>query len=418
MRRLAFILSSAVLVFACLPIAAQDTAAIQAAPSANATVSGRVTCADTNQPARFAAVQLIPEKLQPTQVSDWSNVKNEKDIAKLLAKSMNQTQKGTGLSAVSSMDGSFEMANVPAGTYFVVAQLKGYLSPLTALSAEDMYSPKADAISRIQASAEKIVVQDAPVRVDVRLERGGSISGVIRYDDGSPAVGVTPVRMVMQEDGKWKADSFNPGGQQANATDDRGHYRISGLAKGKYAIKAELPAFQSIIGLGGVQSLHNNIGDALVVYSGGVFREKEIKPIEVGHGEDVDGIDIVFPIDNLHVVSGTVTAKTDNHPLNFGLMSLNDPETKDSLRHTKIEEDGSFQFNYVLEGQYELATVHAGDTDKNATGGTFVQMVNPDFLKKYKGSSMQINVKGDQTGLVVQVDSQPTAGTPAKPPTP
>ena len=417
MQRLIFVLSTAVLAFSCLPDAAQEQAAPQTAPPANTTVSGHVTCGDTNHPARFAAVLLIPEKPQPTQTADWANVKNEKDMAKLLAKNMAQTRKGTGLSAVSTIDGSFEMPKVPAGTYYVAAELKGYLSPLSALSTGERMTGGEDAVKKIQAQAEKIVVQNAPVRVDVRLERGGSISGVIRYDDGNPAPDVKAIRMVMEEDGKWKVDTFNPL-MPATTTDDRGHYRISGLPKGKYAVRADLPTNQSTSGLGsGSFDMHPNTGDALVVYSGGVLREKDIKPIEVGAGEDIDGVDLVFPVDNLHLVSGTVTARADNHPLNTGWVSLNDAETKAVVRHTQIEEDGSFKFNYVPEGQYQLRTSRAGDTDQNAAGDTF-QMINPTFLKKYQDATIPINVKGDQTGLVVQLADQPAAGTPSKPPTP
>ena len=416
MRRLVFILSCAALVFSCLPAAAQEQAVPQTAPPAYSTVSGHVICGDTGNPARFAAVQLIPEKPQQTQTTDWANVKNEKDMAKIIAKNMSQTQKGSGLSAISSIDGSFEMPKVPAGTYYIVAQLSGYLSPLSALSTGDRMNGGAGVIKQIQAQAEKIVVQSAPVRADVRLERGGSINGVIRYDDGSPAANVKAIRMVLQEDGKWMVDTFNPL-EPAPTSDDRGHYRISGLAKGKYAVKAELPWQQIVGGLGtSSNDIHSNSGDALVVYSGGVFREKEIKPIEVGAGEDVDGVDLVFPIDNLHVVSGTVTAKTDNHPVNSAWVSLNDLETKASLRHTQIAEDGSFQFNYVPEGQYELAINHPGDADKNVPGGAL--MWKPTFLKSYQDVTIPIEVKGDQTGLVVQVADQPAAGAPATPPTP
>jgi len=418
MRRPVFILVSAALVSFCLPAAAQEQPSTQTAPPATTTVSGRVTCGDTGLPARFATVQLIPEKQQQTQTPDWASVKNDKDMARLLAKNMSDTQKGTGLSAVSMLDGSFEISKVSAGTYYVVAQLNGYLSPLSALSTGDRMMGGADAINRIKALAEKIVVQDAAVRVDVRLERGGSLNGTIRYDDGSPAAGVTPVRMVLQEDGKWMVDTFNPL-VPATTTDDRGCYRISGLAKGKYAVKAELPWNQIVSGLGpGSVNIHSNFGDALVVYSGGVFREKEIKPIEVGSGEDIDGVDIAFPIDKLHVVSGMVIAKTDNHPLNGGWVNLKDDETKATLRHTKIEEDGSFKFNYVPEGRYLLVTSQAGDMDKNAPGGAMVQMLNPKFLKNYKDSTMPIEVKVDLTGIVVQVADQPAAGAPAKPPTP
>jgi hypothetical protein len=417
MHRLVSLLSGAVLAFSCLPIVAQEQAAPQTPPSPSAAVSGRVICGDTNHPARFAAVLLIPEKPQPTETSDWANVKNEKDLAKHLAKNLSQSRKGTGLSAVSAIDGSFEMPKVPPGTYYVVAELKGYLSPLSALSTGERMSGGADAVKKVQAQAEKIVVQDAAVRVDLRLERGGSISGVIRYDDGNPAPDVKAIRMVMQDDGKWKVDTFNPS-MPATTTDDRGHYRISGLPKGKYAVKADLPTNQSTSGLGpGSIDMHPNYGDALVIYSSGVFREKDIKPIEVGAGDDVDGIDLVFPVDNLHLISGTVTDKTDNHPLNAGWVNLNDAETKKMLRHTQIEEDGTFRFNYVPEGQYQLAISRAGDTDKDAPGGV-IKMVNPTFLKTYQDATLPIEVKGDQTGLTVQLAEQAAAKTPAKPSTP
>ncbi len=171
---------------------------------------------------------------------------------------------------------------------------------------------------------------------------------------------------------------------------------------------------QSIRGLAGAFNSQYNVGDALVVYSGGAFREKDIKPIEIGAGEDVDGFDIAFPIDDLHVVSGTVTAKTDNHPVNAGWVSLNDPETKAMLRHTKIEEDGSFKFSYVPEGQYELK-IGAADTDKSAPEGAYAQIFNPTILRKYQDANLPIEVKGDQTGLVVQVADKPAAETPTKP---
>jgi hypothetical protein len=178
-----------------------------------------------------------------------------------------------------------------------------------------------------------------------------------------------------------------------------------------------LPTTQAIQGLAGSFDSHFNMGDALVVYSGGVFREKEIKPIEVGAGEDVDGVDIVFPVDNLHLVSGTVAAKTDNHPVNYGVVNLKDAETKERLRTTMIEEDGSFQFNYVPEGHYELLSSHAGDTEKNASGNGAL-MWNPTFLRSYQDATIPIEVKGELTGLTVQVTDQPAAAAPAKPTTP
>lgn len=135
----------------------------------------------------------------------------------------------------------------------------------------------------------------------------------------------------------------------------------------------------------------------------------------MGIREDVDGIDLVFLIDNLRAGSATVTAKTDDHSVNSIWVSLNDVETKASLRRTKLEADGSFKFNYVPEGQYPLVTMRACDTDKNAPADPIVQMANPQFVKSYKDLIMPIDVKNDMTGLTLQVVEQPAAGAPAKP---
>ena len=88
------------------------------------------------------------------------------------------------------------------------------------------------------------------------------------------------------------------------------------------------------------------------------------------------------------------------------------------MRRTKLEEDGRFKFNYVPEGQYKLVTSRAGDIEKNGSPSAMVQMMNPQFLKKYQDATVPIEVKGDLTGLTVQVADQPAATTPDRPPSP
>jgi hypothetical protein len=47
---------------------------------------------------------------------------------------MTAMMKGSNLSAITGLDGSFSLDKAPPGTYYVVAQLPGYLSPLSQLS--------------------------------------------------------------------------------------------------------------------------------------------------------------------------------------------------------------------------------------------------------------------------------------------
>jgi hypothetical protein len=367
-------------------------------------VTGHVVCGDTNQPARFATVQLISEHPDAATVFDFDAMAKDPDYEKSIGKAMAVVMKGgnSNLSAVTGLDGGFTMDKVPAGTYWVVGQFAGYLSPLSQLSPMERSRATADALKAVQAGAEKIEVQpNQAIRVDIRLERGASISGTIRYDDGSPAPGVMPMLMTLEKDGKWK-DLGTTSAIPVNS-DDEGRYRLFGLLPGKYAVKATLPTTQVSMGLGAMPSVHLSMGDMLMVYSGGALHEKDIKPVEVGSGDDVSGIDVVFPIDNLHTISGSVVAKTDSHAVNSGWVSLEESDTKTQVRGVSIEQDGSFRLNYVLEGQYILKVAGAADKEFSGIGGGLAFTIAGKTLKAYGPAEMPITLKNDSTGLVLQV---------------
>jgi len=411
---------SAFFLFPCLflsSIPAFAQPATTASTASPAQVSGRVTCGDTGQPARFATVQLIAENPNKDPIVDPASMGKNPDFQKAMAQAMTAMMKGSNLSAITGLDGSFSLDKVPPGTYYVVAQFPGYVSPLTQFSMMERMKADDATLKAVKESAEKIVLApNQPAHVDLRIERGASLSGVIRYDDGSPAPGVNPVLLKLQDDGKWK--QIGTGAIMPSTSDDRGRYRIFGIAAGKYAVKAALPTTQASIGLGGGAgsvSLHMNTGDALEVYSGGVLREKDLKPVEVGPGADVDGVDIIFPLDNLHTVSGSVVAKVDGHPVNTGMITLMDPDGKTTVRTAMVEQDGTFKLNYIPEGQYVLHAAGAADMEPGSAPSSPANPLSAlgmlwrfKPLKSYGDAELPITVKGDSAGLSLQV---PDAGS-------
>lgn len=403
--------ASALLLF-CLaaPVCAQQ-ATPAAPPPVYGQVSGRVFCQDTGLPGRFAGVQLLAEQPSQAPLIDPSTLGKNPDLSKILAAALSVAMKGSNLSTVTGIDGTFSLAKVPPGTYYVIPQLPGYRSPVSGFSARELMKSDAATLTAVEAAAQKIVVQPgAQTSVTVEMERGATLSGTIRYDDGSAAPGVTPTLMIQDKDGKWK--ELGTPGSLATVTDDRGQFRFYGLAAGEYAVKATLPVTQALIGVGPHSlSMHMNMGDALVVYSGGAVRERDIKPIEVGDGEQHAGVEVTFPVNGLHVISGSVSAKLDNHAVNAGTVELQDPGTKATIRMTMIGEDGTFHFNYVPEGSYLVKVTNAADTESrpgaDAGGGLLGQMMNSKVTREYGTAEMQISVTGDVNGLSLQV---PDAG--------
>lgn len=386
------------------------------APSAFGQVTGRVICGDTDQPGRFAMVQLIPEKHDPAAFTDVGQLAKNPDMEKALTVVLSNMMKGSGLSGLSTLDGSFTLDHVPAGTYYVVAQLPGYESPLNQLSQMERMKSSADTLKAVEAVAEKIVVQaNQPARVELRLERGSSLSGIVHYDDGSPAPGVMPILMTQDAAGKWKDLSLT---MLPTPTDDLGHFRFYGLLPGKYAVKAALPTTQASIGLGAQSiSMHMSTGDALVIYSGGALREKDVKPVEVGSGDSVDDVELTFPLSDLHRITGTVVAKSDGHPVNAGMVSLLDPDSKTSMRTAMIGRDGTFQFNYVPDGQYTLQVSGASDTEAKNPGADmetdFARLLNGKVVKSYGSLEQPLLLKADAPDLTLQVPDSTAKNPPS-----
>jgi hypothetical protein len=367
-------------------------------------VTGQVLCQDSGLPARFATVQLVSEKSQQNPLPDPTKMGNNPDLAKLMAKAMAAAMKGSNLSTVTGMDGSFSLDKVPPGTYYLIAQLPGYRSAISALSQSERMKADADILAAVGNMAQKIVVAGgASTSVNLSLELGATISGKVSYDDGSPAPSVTPTLLILQKSGKWKELQVS---MLPVVTDDRGQFRFFGLPAGKYAVKATLPVSQPVAGLGSV-SVHMNLADALVVYHSGVLREKDIKPIELGDGDHKDGIEVVFPINGLHSISGTVVAKFDKHPVNSGTIQLLDPETKAAVRTGEIIEDGTFKLGYVPEGSYLLTVSAAADAErKNAdtpAAFDFGRSTNIKIIRSYGAAEIPLMVSGDVNGITLQV---------------
>jgi hypothetical protein len=364
--------------------------------STTGTVSGSVTCADTNAPARFAVVTL---ERMPEEVS--ASGKKEKEEA-----GMNPT-------ATTDMEGRFFLDKVPAGHYYAVGKLAGYLNPLAQFS-EQQLQKMSDETRKELAKAVPIVSVGANqgAAVSLRLEHASELSGTVLYDDGSPAVSLEVKLLHKDKDGKLvdlKMGVVNGWGLSGSTstTDDRGRYRMIGVPSGDYTVSASLPTQTfSLAGLFGDESLTvvGQEGGGLSIYYGDTFRKKDAKIAKVGDGDQVGGLDITIAGNGLHSIRGTAVAKLDGHPVSRAHVELLYADDRELVRTEEIgreneHEDGSFEFSYVPAGQYILRLVDAIDIEKIERHEFNSNFTDEKLIRRYDVAELPVTVQGDMNGI-------------------
>jgi hypothetical protein len=348
----------------------------------NGTVTGHVYCADTNAPARMARVRL--ESANDPQLHEGRNPNPSSDMP-------------VGGIVQTAIDGSFVIPNVPPGRYYVVPALPGYLSPRLNAEDDDDALPAA-ATGQPPVVIPKVDVQaDQAASIDVRLERGAAVSGTIRFDDGSPAVGIHIglVRIGQRKEKTSKSEDVGVRGNET--TNDLGRYRISGEREGEYMVEALLSHVDLVPTANRGTPFSDTLRSVLIVYSGDATRKSAAASFKLNPGEERTGEDITLPLGKLHTISGVVTAAGDGHPINSGNLALLSPEDKELVTDAEISSDGTFHIEAVPEGSYTLRILGAHDT---------MNISSEKVTHQYGGLEQPLKVEADIPNLVLSVPEQ------------
>lgn len=396
------LLSIALLLFVGLPVAgAQSTTAANPQP-ATGWVTGHVVCGDTQRPARLAEVRLVPAEAR----------KSSKAGGPAFAAGQNVSPVETDFT------GAYTVRGLRPGRYVLRVNLDGYITPLPQFDGKQMEQPDAGTQQRMAAELVYVDVRpQAEARADITLQRGAVIAGAVRYDDGSPAIGLGVSLLAADDANGWRPVQYT----YAN-TDGRGRYHFNSVEPGKYLVQANLSlnefsnsVMSSPTGDGTIiqMSMQKTVF-SLPIYSGDALRKTQATPIAVDAGAETDGNDITIPISKLHQVSGQVLGP-GGQTVNAGKVSLLWKDDGSEVASIDISRnDRQFVLPYVPEGSFTLKVENPREVTTievpNAAGTQLHLREQEKVVQRFGASEQPLVLTSDTQGVVMRVpEAAPTA---------
>jgi hypothetical protein len=276
---------------------------------------------------------------------------------------------GRRVTGRTDMDGSYTVQAEP-GDYYVTASAMGYASPVAEAAAR--LRSGASAADLLATLPQVHVAEAGGGTANISLDRGAVIAGKLQWDDGTPATGVnvsvqstnssvgapTDLTRVVSQLGGGFGGGF--GGFQMS--DDRGYFRITGLAPGSYWVRATMMTPAADAGAGMVQRM-----SSVVMYAPGKVRRTDAQTVTLKSGEERDDLQFVLDLSALHTVSGHVGA-TDQGNVAAGMVRLTDTQDSSLTRMGMIQPDGSFVVQWVPAGTYTLSVSNASSVPSPGFG--------------------------------------------------
>ena len=293
----------------------------------------------------------------------------------------------TRLRTETNADGIFEIHDVPDGRWVVHARKDGYVGG----SIVSLPGPLIEMVGGRSVTAP-----------DVRLDRGGAVTGRLLDARGNPMSGVTVVAMQLR---RLANGTVQPGGIGANSrTNDLGEYRLSGLAPGEHYVVAQTPP--RAMGIGAVLSTAPAPAASTYVttYFPGSSDAAIASPVTVVRGGTTAAIDFSMQSVPAYQVLGTVV-DAGGRPVSGAIVRLAPRQAgpSTSIQSEPTDASGKFRVTNVPAGTYgAMAAVPV--MTKNASGGMSGTLSFGDAARP--GAAPEVTIQSDVTNLRVVVSQR------------
>jgi Carboxypeptidase regulatory-like domain len=241
----------------------------------------------------------------------------------------------SGPKGVTDDDGKYRIANVPAGSYRILAIAKAYV-PME------------------ESDREKLLVVnkgDMIEHIDFALTLGGVITGKVVDAEDHPMV-EEQVSVFTAADNK---NVFVP---HYSVTDDRGVYRIYGLRAGSYRVAAGSgeESFQRGVARSYKRTFHPSVSDP-----------SQATVVEVIEGGETKDVDITFTRTvSTYTVRGRVVDEETGQPIanvNYGITRYQERGTSTRSGDYVTNIRGEFKLEGLSPGKYSLPLSPPKDSD-------------------------------------------------------
>ena len=313
-----------------------------AEPTGTAIIRGRIVAADTGSPIRRAQVNLLP--LAPVPVPSSSTPAGSGSATVAPPANGPTFVNSRPKSATTDAQGTFELRDLPAGRYRLMASPGQYSAGYLTISF-GATKPNAPGSTDVGTPIELADGQTFD-KANIALPRGGVITGRVTDDNGEPLARVQ-VYTIGYLPGSSRG--IRTGGN--SQTDDLGQFRMFGLAPGEYAVAAEARGNTFVAPNAPPETEDDKVGFMTTFYPG-TGDEAAAQRVRTKAGAETPGVEIRMVSGRLFHISGMVT---DSQGRSTGRANGN------LFKRSAAGMTTSYGFGTDDQGRFQMRNIQPGD---------------------------------------------------------